>query len=74
MNSLLAWCVCCFCCSESAALAAKKEALTSDKLAEEHRAADERRAEVLAAKIEKAKELEGHGSASREASPKREAK
>lgn len=58
--------------AESAALAAKRAELTPEKIAEEHRAAEERRAKVLEEKVAKAKEMEG--GRSRESSPKREAK
>ena len=58
--------------AESAALAAKRAELTPEKIAEEHRAAEERRAKVLEEKVAKAKGMEG--GRSRESSPKREAK
>lgn len=45
--------------AESAAMLAKREALNSDKLEEEHKAAEERRQAALQEKVEKAKELEG---------------
>jgi len=52
--------------AESAALAARKAELTPEKLQDELQAADSRRAKVLEEKVEKARELEGHGHASQQ--------